>query len=322
MNSPTISVVMSVYNAEQYLHQAIQSILNQTFSYFEFIIIEDCSTDNSLNIIKKYAEVDNRIKLIQKHENRKMKGFIENLNIGIKNAKGKYIARMDADDISLPQRFEKQIDFLDKNPDIFIVGSSINFIDENNNFIKKLDAIANDIDIQRKMPKKIALYHPAIMFRNEPEMEYREKMYYCEDYDFYLRLMSEGKKFANIEEPLLNYRILNSSISRKDGKFKRTIFVEKMKEFWRERVKNGKDSYASFVPETLLNILDTNEKSSKDDLKFGLSVATKYQYTNEFNILIKKHSNLYHADLQLYILKILNTLPLFLSKIFFKIFNS
>lgn len=319
---PTISVVMSVYNAEKHLAQAVESILNQTFSNFEFIIIEDFSTDNSWAILQNYAQKDQRIQLIQKPENKRMAGFIENLNIGLKKAKGKYIARMDADDISYPNRFEKQVKFLEENPDIFMVGSSINFIDENNNFIKKLDAIPNNIDIQQQMPKKIALYHPAIMFRNEPEIEYREKIFYCEDYDFYLRLISEGKKFANFEEPLLDYRILNSSISRKDGKFKRTIFVEKMKEFWRERLKNGKDSYASFVPETLLNILDTNEKSSRDDLKFGLSVATKHQYTNEFNILIKKYSRLYPFDFQIYTLKMLNILPPFFSKIFFKIFNS
>lgn len=111
MNSPILSVVMSVYNAEKYLSQAIESILNQSFEDFEFIIIEDCSTDNSLKIIKNYAINDKRIRIIQKAKNKKMRGFIENLNIGLSEAKGKYIARMDSDDISHPDRFEKQVLF-------------------------------------------------------------------------------------------------------------------------------------------------------------------------------------------------------------------
>ena len=127
-NSVMVSVVMSVYNAEKYLDLAIESILNQSFRDFEFIIIEDCSTDNSLEILKNYAEKDSRIKIIQKTENKRMKGFIENLNIGLEEAKGKYIARMDADDISHPSRFDKQVVFLETHSDIFMVGSYINFI--------------------------------------------------------------------------------------------------------------------------------------------------------------------------------------------------
>lgn len=102
MITPLVSMAMSVYNAERHLAQAIESILNQSFTNFEFIIIEDCSTDISLDIIKEFAQKDARIRLIQKAENRRMAGFIENLNIGLNKAKGKYIARMDADNIAHP----------------------------------------------------------------------------------------------------------------------------------------------------------------------------------------------------------------------------
>ena len=113
--NPLISVVMSVYNAETYLSHAIESVLNQTYDNFEFIIIEDCSTDNSKEILQNYAIVDSRIKIIYKEKNKGTLGFIENLNFGIENARGKYIARMDADDICHRERFEKQVSFLENN---------------------------------------------------------------------------------------------------------------------------------------------------------------------------------------------------------------
>lgn len=315
MNQPMVSVVMSVYNAEKYLGAAIDSVLNQSFSNFEFIIIEDCSTDKSFEILKQYAARDCRIKLIQKSGNRRMKGFIENLNIGLTEAQGKYIARMDADDISNPERFRKQVNFLESNPDIFMVGSSINFIDEKGSFIKKHDALESDSEIKNKMPIRIAMYHPVIMFRNKQGVTYRDKIFYCEDYDLYLRLMIEGKKFHNFTESLLDYRLLDSSISRKDGNFFRTLFVEKMKSFYFEKKKKGFDSYESFIPENLLNIMNNEIESSEKDLIFALSVATKYRYQKEFEILFKKVSN---QNRNFYLLKTLNSLPAIFSKIYFK----
>lgn len=122
-----ISVVMSVYNGEKYLHEAINSILNQTLSDFEFIIINDGSTDNSLNIIEEYEKKDNRIRIIDR-ENR---GLSCSLNEGIKIARSELIARMDADDISKENRLEVQVDYLDKNKEIGLVGTWVKLIDEN-----------------------------------------------------------------------------------------------------------------------------------------------------------------------------------------------
>lgn len=316
--TPYISVVMSVYNAERYLTQAIESILNQSFTNFEFIIIEDCSTDNSLAIIKEFAEKDARIRLIQKAENRRMAGFIENLNIGLNEAKGKYIARMDADDISYPNRFEKQVKFLDENPDIFMVGSSVNFIDEEDKFIKKHSAIELHEKIAEMMPKNIAMYHPVLMFRNDSEVRYREKMLYCEDYDLYLRLILEGKRFYNFTEVLLNYRILGNSISRKDNIFIRRLFQEKMKSFYLEKLRKGKDTYEHFCPEACLEILDKDKKTPKEYMKFALNIATKHNYKDIFKQLLKKNKKYYTNDLEIFILKILNYLPSIFTKIYFK----
>ncbi|HAS7841575.1 TPA: glycosyltransferase family 2 protein, partial [Vibrio cholerae] len=127
MSSPKISVVMSVYNGEKYLGEAIDSILKQTFSDFEFIIINDGSTDKTLEIIKSYMKKDDRIVLVS----RENKGLIVSLNEGLDLAKGQYIARMDADDISIKSRFEKQIEFLDSNPDIGVCGTWVEVFGEN-----------------------------------------------------------------------------------------------------------------------------------------------------------------------------------------------
>lgn len=316
---PYISIVMSVYNAEKYLSQAVESILSQSFSDFEFIIIEDCSTDNSLQILKEYEKKDSRIKLIQKPENKGMKGFIENLNIGLKEAKGRYIARMDADDISHLNRLEKQVSFLDKNPDIFMVGSSVNLIDEQSQLIKRFEARELDNDIKLQMMKKVSMYHPVIMFRNEKNIKYREKIYYCEDYDFYLRLIHQNKNFYNFPEPLLDYRILKSSISRKDGNFFRALFVEKVKQFYSERKKTGKDSYFNFSPESLLNILTPEIKSSQRDLILSLNTATKFEYRDIFKQILSIYSKYYDINKEVYILKKLNKLPLFITKIYFSL---
>ena len=201
---PHLSVVMSVYNGEKYLNEAIDSILSQTYENFEFIIIEDCSTDKSLKILKEFKEKDNRIKIIQKEKNEGPKGFIKNLNLGLNMAQGKYVARMDADDISLPERFQKQVIFLENNPEISMVGAQIDFINEKNEIIgEKIGALEHE-EIVNKITSQIQLFHPVIMFRKDQNIQYREKFIYCEDYDLYLNLITQGKKLANINEKLLH----------------------------------------------------------------------------------------------------------------------
>lgn len=279
---------MSVYNGEKYLQEAINSILNQTFADFEFIIIDDASTDKTHEILENFKEKDSRILIINKEKNIGSKGFIENLNIGLKNAKGKLIARMDADDISNPERFQKQLDFLNKNENIFMVGSSLQLIDENGFETKLLPTFSEDKDIQKNMFKNIAMYHPVIFFRNNRKIFYREKMQFCEDYDLFFRLMTDNYKFGNIDKPLLKYRILKDSESRKGNKIIRWLFVEKAREFYLERLKTGKDSYDSFEPETILNILKLDFKNTLNDLLTASKIAIKYQDFESLRIILEK----------------------------------
>ena len=126
LNYPEVSVVMPVYNAEKYLRDAIESILNQSFRNFEFFIIDDASTDKSVEIIKSFS--DNRIFLIQKAVN---SGYTDSLNMAIKLAKGKYIARMDADDISLKNRFLMQYQYMESNTSVLVLGTFFNVIGSN-----------------------------------------------------------------------------------------------------------------------------------------------------------------------------------------------
>ena len=124
-SQPKVSVLMSVYNGSQYLRESVESILNQTFTNFEFIIINDCSTDKTGEILTVSANQDNRITLINNEENI---GLTRSLNKGLKIAKGEYIARQDADDISLPERLERQVESLDKNPEAVLISCDLDLI--------------------------------------------------------------------------------------------------------------------------------------------------------------------------------------------------
>ena len=195
MDQKLISVIMSVYNGEKYLVQAIDSILNQTYQNFEFIIIDDCSTDNSSHILQEYAQKDSRIKIIKKEKNIGIKGFIKNLNLGMSLAKGKYIARMDADDISLPERFQKQVDFLEKNSDFTIchhrVKLNINGTEELHKYhVSKNTPIKQTLE---DITKYNFIYTCSVVFRNIPvNMPDWYKFLPIGDYTLWLFLAKNG----------------------------------------------------------------------------------------------------------------------------------
>jgi len=203
---------MSVYNGEKYLRQAIDSILTQTFLDFEFLIINDGSTDKSLEIIESYN--DARIRLI---DNGKNIGLIASLNKGIAAARGKYIARMDADDISLPSRLEEQYNFLEANTDIALCGSWAEIIDERGDVCGQYTYPPLD----NRAIKKLLFWHnpfihPTVMIRRDVFCEispYRASFKYIEDYELWSRVLS---KFAgaNIDKFLIKYRRHSGSITR------------------------------------------------------------------------------------------------------------
>jgi len=208
MQIPKISVLMPVYNAEKYLAEAVESVLNQTFQDFEFIIIDDGSNDYSLEIIRKYALIDSRIKFFS-HEN---KGLVDTLNEGIDVSKGKYIARMDADDVCLPFRFEKQHEYLESNNDAVVVGSRIMLIDEDGDYLCAMVNIFSHEDIDfshiNNLTAGAGVVHPTAIIRRDALVQvggYNQRYKDAEDIDVWLKLAEIGK-IHNLNEILLNYR--------------------------------------------------------------------------------------------------------------------
>ena len=208
-----ISVIMPVYNGEKYLRDAIESILNQTYTDFEFIILNDGSTDKTEEIILSYD--DQRIVYVKNTTNLQIS---KTLNKGIDLAKGKYIARMDADDISLLERFERQIEFMEKYTEVGICGTYIETFDEEKSVWR---VPLSHRDILCRMIFDSCLMHPSVMMRKSVldmlPIVYREEFNKAEDYDLWVRL-ALLTNFANLKEVLLKYRIRNIRDNRKQYK--------------------------------------------------------------------------------------------------------
>lgn len=210
---PQVTVLLPVHNGEKFLREAIESILKQTFSAFEFLIIDDRSEDNSAKIIKSFK--DPRIKIVQNENNM---GLARSLNKGIILAKGEYIARMDADDISFPDRLKKQLDYIRKNK-YDVVAVKICLIDEKGkNFgIWPDDQKAvTGSQIESQLPKANCIAHPGVMFNKKVISKYlynEGQKYYTEDYDLWLNLCSDGYKIGKLDEILLKYRVHENSSS-------------------------------------------------------------------------------------------------------------
>lgn len=211
-----ISVIMSVFNAERCVSRAIESIMKQTFKNFELIIIEDGSNDNTLDILKNYAKNDKRIKLVINKTNI---GLTKSLNKGIKLSKGEFIARHDVDDVSLPFRLEKQLDFMTNNPEFAFCGSNI-FIQQN----QKYDIKIFEIDeIRKKLIIKNCFTHSTIFIRKGVLNLYgffNEKYLYGQDYELWCRLIFRyNLKAKNLKNKLVIMNIPNERLSQKSIKF-------------------------------------------------------------------------------------------------------
>lgn len=216
---------MPVYNAESYLSQAIESILSQTLTNFEFIIIDDASTDNSWKIIKSYAKSDKRIIALKNYINL---GVSLTSNIAISKVRGKFLARMDADDISFPSRLEKQIDYLKKNPKTVALGTQCLIIDKNNQLIGHKNFPTKSKQLSKMIFWAIPIQQPSMTI-NLSKLPKDFKWYSpnessAEEVDLMFRLMTYGQ-INNLPEHLLFYRHLDNSLSRQDPKntFKLTI---------------------------------------------------------------------------------------------------
>lgn len=205
-----ISVIMPVFNEERFVGLAIKSILNQTESSFEFIIIDDGSSDKTVTMINGFG--DRRIRLIKNHQHQ---GLTKCLNQGLKMAKGKFISRMDADDVSLPTRLREQVNFLEKNRDYGLCGTWVNLINEKGEIIGRRKYPSESKEISKVILRYNPVVHPTLMVRREVLQTlgfYDESLDGAEDYDLVLRI-GQKYKMANIPKRLLNYRIRPQAVS-------------------------------------------------------------------------------------------------------------
>ena len=261
MTEALVSVVMPVYNGAKYLNESIDSILQQTFSDFEFIIINDGSTDNSLEIIKSYN--DERIVLI----NQENQGVATSLNNGIKIAKGEYIARMDADDISYDDRFRIQVNFLKNNPDVIIVGSNADVIDKDGNFVYTTNKPLVNVSLKNKLSLDSPFIHPSVMMGEKvlakaglyPNTPIAQDL-------FLFNRMSNFGNYANIRMPLIKYRLTPGASSRRSSATQNAI-------------------------DTILKEYLVNKKMNKNQIKLlkkSTDKTTKKEKYYQYHVLLAK----------------------------------
>jgi glycosyltransferase involved in cell wall biosynthesis len=248
--TPKVSVIMANYNNEKYLPESINSILNQTYKNIELIIIDDCSSDDSKEIINNYSEIDNRV--ISLFNDRNM-GPAFARNRGLEVAKSKYIAILDSDDIALRYRIEKQVNFLENNPYIFLVGGTVVIINENGDELNRVYCITKPSLLAKRLAVTTThtLYHSAVMFRNTREFFYREKIKYSHDYDLYLRMISSGKKLANLNKFVIKKRESHTSIASIKTN-EQLIFCKLSNEYYHQRITKGVDDYDSLNENSIL----------------------------------------------------------------------
>ncbi len=248
-----ISVVMAAYNAQKYLSEAMDSILGQTYTDFELIVINDCSTDGSGALLKEYAGKDSRVIVLENKENM---GLTKSLNRGLAVAQGEYIARMDADDISVPDRFQKQVEFLDSHPDYSFVSCIGRYIDENGKEEQLRLFPETNEEIYAMMPKVDAVMHPGVMFRRADIAKignYCEDFRVVQDYDLWFRGMAAGYKFYNIQEPLVLFRRNDSYNTRKSRAYRLVDYRVRKKGYKINKIPLYKRVYL-LVPLTLAYI--------------------------------------------------------------------
>lgn len=263
MNTPQISVLMPVYNSERFLSDAVQSILDQTFADFEFLIIDDGSTDDSRRILQDFAARDSRIRLICRGNT----GYVVALNEMLGLARGEFLARMDADDVSYPHRFKVQVAFLREHGDVACVGAYVDFIDSESRFLRVESTAHENEDIQSRLLRgECPICHPAVMMRAESVRRvdgYRAEFQPAEDRDLWLRL-GEVSELRNVPRRLLRYRLHSGSVSERH----RQQQIEKMhdacEQAWRRRGVAGQ-----FTAKVNFRPAPTRESRFRCRLRYG-----------------------------------------------------
>src|SRR3989344_7702493 len=250
-----VSVIMPVYNLELYIEQATNSILCQTYKNFEFLILDDASTDLTFSILKSLKNKDNRIILMQNQENL---GVTKCLNKLLKIAKGKYIVRMDADDWSYPERIKLQVGLMENHPEVVVSGSYIEVSDRNlgTKYIRKYRL--DDTSIREHIFRYSPFAHPATIWRADilKKEKYDARIQVCQDYELYFRVGLVGK-FMNIDKPLLKLRMHDKSVSatQSDYQLKNTVLIRLSAVLFLGYNMSRLDKFYNFVQEIFISLI-------------------------------------------------------------------
>jgi len=277
-NQPQISVILPIYNASAYLHEALESVLQQTFTDFELLVIDDGSTDNSVEIVKSYD--DWRIRLISNAHD-----FISSLNKGIEAATGKYIARMDADDVMLPHRLETQFQFMETDMDIDICGSFAECFGIRQQIMQN---VIKHRQIISMLLLTNPLIHPSVMIRrtvfgNGHSLRYPDGYPCAEDYKLWTVLAGKGYRFANIPEVLMRYRRSSSQVTERDSATMRETSLKIQMEYadWViEQIADKEKRYSDFF-EHLVGLFNDELISFSSVLRIIYQVYVEFLERNE-----------------------------------------
>ncbi|MDC7326067.1 glycosyltransferase family 2 protein [Acinetobacter baumannii] len=241
-NLPLISVLIPVYNVEAFVKEAILSICNQSYKNIEIIVVDDCSTDNTYNIVAELVPNDARIKLFKNYKNSKI---VKTLNFALEQSKGDFIARMDGDDISAPQRLEKQLNFLLKHPQYALVGSHVTTIDSKNKIIGKQEMPIKDDIITKTIKYASPVLHIWLAKREVyNKLEGYREIPGAEDYDFLLRMHSLGLSFTNLNSFEYSVRIRDGNTTSTIG-FNQRLMSNYVVELYEMRLRSNKDNFSS-----------------------------------------------------------------------------
>ena len=205
MRNPNVSILMPVFNGELYIRRCLESVIRQTYRNWELIVVDDCSTDKTVDVVQNYLDTDSRIRLIRKRKNR---GLAIQLNESIDLARGELLARMDVDDEMLPKRLESQVNFLRKHPEIGVLGSKAILVDKYGKPVGNANIPELHDDIRKLLPYRNPIVHSATMMRREifRHERYSETLRRCIDYELWSRLIDQTK-FYNLQEPLIRLHV-------------------------------------------------------------------------------------------------------------------
>ena len=252
MTTPAVTVLMPVYNAERFVARTVDTILAQTFGDFEFLIINDGSTDGSLAILQDYAKRDARVRLISRPNT----GYVAALNEGLGLARGEFVARIDADVLSDPRRLELQVGRMRREPGLVALGSNALAIDEDGHLLGDYSVPLTHEEIEANhLRGSSSIHHPAVMLRPEAVTRvggYRREFMPCEDFDLWLRLGEVGR-LANLPERLLTKRLFVGSAVATNLANQEKLVKQILAEAWQRR---GLEGSPQMPPRRLLDRAD------------------------------------------------------------------